>query len=140
MKYSIRKMLPSDYYQARRLWESTPGMKLEAADSKDGISRYILRHPELSYIAESDHRVIGTVIGGEDGRRGYLQHLCVAPEFRNQGIGKILLDASIKQFQKLDIHEVRIFVFKDNDVGNEFWHRLGWSLRDDIHVRTFNFD
>lgn len=112
-------------------------MKLEEADSEQGVARYLSRHPNLSYVAQADENIIGTVLCGEDGRRGYLQHLCVSEAHQGKGIGKSLLEAAILQFQKLDLYEIRIFVFKDNELGNEFWASRGWTIRDDIYVRAY---
>jgi len=140
MNLNVRKMTPDDYQEVRAIWELTPGMKLEQADSEEGVTRYLSRNPSLSYVAEVGDKIIGTVLCGEDGRRGYLQHLCVIEEFRGQGIGKKLLETAIQQFKLLELHEIRIFVFKDNDLGNKFWGDLGWIIRDDIYVRAYNLD
>lgn len=136
MTITIREMQPTDYSQAYKLWLSVPGMKLEKADSEAGVKKYLSRNPKLSYVAEIDNKIIGTILCGEDGRRGYMQHLSVTEQYREKGIGKSLLSCALQQFKKLDIQEVRIFIFKNNDIGNSFWQDLGWSIRDDIYVRT----
>lgn len=138
MTIKIREMQPTDYQQTYKLWLSVPGMKLEKSDSEAGVKKYLLRNPKLSYVAEVDKKIIATILCGEDGRRGYMQHLSVAPNFRNKGLAKSLINRALAQFKKLNIQEVRIFIFKDNDIGNTFWQNLGWNIRDDIHVRTFD--
>lgn len=130
-------MTEKDYIEVSNLWRSMPGLKLEKADSMEGVCRYLSKNPKLSFVAEIDGKVIGTVLCGEDGRRGYLQHLCVSEEYQGNNIGKLLLEAAIEQFNKLDIYEIRIFVFKNNDLGNKFWTKFGWDVRDDIFVRSF---
>ncbi len=138
MSIMIREMKVGDYDSIRKIWEEIPGLKLEEADSKKGIEKYLTLNPNLSYVASSGGKVIGTVLCGQDGRRGYLQHLCVIDEYRKFGIGSQLLDAAIDRFKELGLHEVRIFVFKDNQVGNEYWAEKGWIVRDDIYVRSLN--
>lgn len=137
MHYLIRNMIPEDYSAIKILWENTPGLKLEKADSKDGITRYLVRNPNLSFVAEIDGQIIGTVLCGEDGRRGYLQHLCVENKHRHNGIAKMLLAKAIEQFSSLQLYEIRIFVLKSNNIGTQFWSKLGWELRKDILVRTY---
>ena len=104
-------------------------------------SRFKIRYrkiPNLSYVALSEAKIIGTVLCGEDGRRGYLQHLCVVDKFRNRGAGSQLLEAAVEQFKSLGLYEIRIFVFKNNQTGNQYWEDKGWIVRDDIHVRSLN--
>lgn len=140
MNYTIREMASEDYSAAIKIWTATPGMKIEEADSEAGIARYLSRNPGLSHVAEIDGEIIGTVLCGEDGRRGYLQHLCVKESHRNKGIAKALLKAAIDSFRTHELYEIRIFVFKDNELANEFWQDQGWFLRDDIFVHAYKLE
>jgi len=140
MNIVIREMKIDDYDSIRGVWESIPGLKLEEADSRTGIEKYLTLNPNLSYVAISEDKIIGTVLCGQDGRRGYLQHLCVVDKYRNRGVGSKLLDAAIEQFNVLGLHEIRIFVFKNNEVGNRYWARKGWIVRNDIYVRSLKLE
>jgi len=136
MKYKIRNMIIDDYISARKLWEKTPGMKLEAADSEESISIYLNRNPELSFVAEANNKIVGTIICGEDGRRGYLQHLCVDSNYQNIGIGTSLLDSAINRFSNLNLHEIRIFILKNNSSGNKF----SFSVKKDRLFKNLTVD
>ena len=81
-----RVMQIDDYLEAMDLWRRSPGIRLRDADSVDATERYLLRNPGLSFIAAADLRLVGTIMGGHDGRRGYIQHLAVDEPFRNRGI------------------------------------------------------
>ena len=140
MNIDIREMIIEDYPQAYELWRSIEGMKLETADSKDGVEKYLLRNPGMSYVAICNDRVIGTILCGEDGRRGYMQHLCVKKEFRGRGIGGDLIERSLSAFKNAGLHEVRIFIFKSNVLGNKYWDKKGWITRDDIHVKAIDLE
>lgn len=137
MEPTIRPMRISDYHGARTLWETIPGLRLEKADSEEGVARYLARNPDLSFVAEHESEIVGTVLCGEDGRRGYLQHLCVAEKHRNQDLGTKLMAAALDQFSKLLLYEVRIFVLLSNPVGMKYWDSRDWQSRDDIGVFAF---
>ncbi len=137
MTFNLRNMKPSDYASVRELWETIPGLRLEEADTEEAIHRYLARNRTLSFVALVDDNIIGSVLCGEDGRRGYLQHLCVSEKHQGKGIGKQLLKAAIEKFSLLELFEVRIFVLKNNKHGTDFWESQRWELREDIVVRTF---
>ncbi|MFS1430561.1 GNAT family N-acetyltransferase, partial [Vibrio splendidus] len=75
---NIREMAISDYDSVIALWCQTEGMSIRDADSKESIASYLDRNPGLSFVAESNNEIIGAVLVGTDGRRGYLQHLAVS--------------------------------------------------------------
>ena len=86
---SIRQMAIEDYELVYDLWIHTPGMGLNTADdSKEGIARYLKRNPTTCFVAESGNKVVGALLAGHDGRRGYLYHAAVLPEFQRQGAGR----------------------------------------------------
>ena len=90
----IREMVIEDYDHVLDLMKRTPGVTLRVADSADATKRYLERNPGLSFIARRGFQLIGCAMAGHDGRRGYLQHVIVAPEYRGQGIGKQLVSRS----------------------------------------------
>ena len=137
MTFNLRNMKPSDYASVRELWETIPGLRLEEADTEEAIHRYLARNRTLSFVALVDDNIIGSVLCGEDGRRGYLQLLCVSEKHQGKGIGKQLLKAAIEKFSLLELFEVRIFVLKNNKHGTDFWESQRWELREDIVVRTY---
>jgi ribosomal protein S18 acetylase RimI-like enzyme len=101
---------PSDYDEVMALWQATEGLTLRDADSRDAVTRYLARNPRLSFIARDDGRVVGAVLGGTDGRRGYLQHLAVAPTHRGQGLGRSLAARVLEGLGSLGIAKCLLFV------------------------------
>lgn len=79
---NIRTMTPADYDAVLSLMQGTPGISLRDADSRSATERYLARNPGLSFVAEAAGRLIACVMCGHDGRRGYLQHALVLPEYR----------------------------------------------------------
>ena len=94
----ISEMTIGDYGSVRTLL-TTPGLTLRTADSLESTKRYLERNPGLSFIARSDGQIVGCVMCGHDGRRGYLQHLAVEPALRRLGIGRMLVDRCLSALQ-----------------------------------------
>lgn len=125
-------MTIADHAEALALWRATPGMRITEADSLESTARYLARNPELSFVARVDGRLIGTIMAGHEGRRGYLQHLAVAEEFRGVGIGTGLVRRCLAALAREGIQKCHLFVLNDNETGQQFWRRRGWEPRSDI--------
>ena len=136
---NIRVMSIFDYDGVYDLWIHTPGMGLDTADdSREGIERYLKRNPKTSFVAECDNRIIGVIMAGHDGRRGYIHHTAVLPAYRNQGIAKRLVDCAMAALEEEGINKVALVAFKTNDIGNGFWDSIGFVERDDLVYRNKN--
>ncbi|TFH06126.1 MAG: GNAT family N-acetyltransferase [Spirochaetales bacterium] len=125
-------MTPADYPNARSLWEDSPGVGLSTADEQFPLTEYLGRNPGFSLCAECGGHLIGTVLGGHDGRRGYLYHVAVATVWQGQGVGRRLVEMALESLQAAGITKAHIMVYSHNEKGRRFWERLGWKLRDEI--------
>jgi ribosomal protein S18 acetylase RimI-like enzyme len=132
------KMTIADYDETIELWKNSPGIALSQADSKQNIAHFIARNPGLGYIARDGKKLVGAVLCGNDGRRGYLYHLAVAKEYHHLGIGKALTEKVLNALKDQGIQKCHIFVIADNLEGLRFWQKTGWKKRDDIFVMSFN--
>ena len=133
----IRVFEPSDYEEVYRLWKNTPGMGLNPIDdSKEGIEKYLKRNPTTCFVAIQNHEIIGAVLSGHDGRRGYIYHMAVALACRNQGVGRQLVDHALKALEAEGIIKVALVVFSHNEPGNAFWESQGFSIREDLVYRN----
>ena len=92
--------------------------------------------PGCSFVAEAGGRLAGAILSGHDGRRGYLYHAAVLPEFRGQGIGRALVDRAMEALQREGIHKVGLYAYTENRVGNDFWEHLGFRVREDLSYRN----
>ena len=134
---SIRPMTVDDYDAVIRLMKATPGVSFRDADSREATARYLERNPDLSFVAESDGRLVGCVMCGHDGRRGYLQHLVVVPGHRRQGIANLLVDSCLTQLEQLGIVKSHIDVYRTNELARAYWESQGWKLRTDTHRYSY---
>lgn len=132
----IRSMDITDYDLVIDLWKSTEGIGLSDADSKDNIKRFLHRNPGLSLVAQKDRELVGVVLCGNDGRRGYLHHLAVRKDQRLKGIGKELVRNCLQRLKMAEIDKCHLFVFRENEPGVGFWIKNGWQTRLDLHIMS----
>ena len=135
----IRVMTIADYDKVYDLWLHTPGMGLNVTDdSREGIEKYLKRNPTTSFVAEADGKIVGVIMAGHDGRRGYIHHTAVRPEYRKQGIASRLVECALFALDMEGIKKVALVVFSTNEIGNEFWEKRGFVVREDLVYRNKN--
>ena len=139
IKYRI--MLPADYGAASALWNSIDGMGLRSLDdSKEGIEKYLSRNPSTSFIAFDDDKSIGCILCGHDGRRGYIYHTCVLPEYRGKGVGTRLVNLACNALKSEGLNKCALVCFTSNETGNGFWKSQNWELRTDLNYFNLNLN
>ncbi len=133
---NIRKMTINDYEEVYQLWLSCAGMGLNNSDdSKEGISRFLKRNPDTCFIAETD-KIVGVIMAGNDGRRGYIYHTAIHPDYRHKGIASELVDNVMKALEAAGIGKAALVVFAHNESGNLFWAKQGFTVRNDLVYRN----
>ncbi|AZQ42427.1 GNAT family N-acetyltransferase [Streptococcus periodonticum] len=134
---NIREMIEADYDQVYQLWSSCAGMGLnDLDDSKEGIARFLQRNPQTCLVAVENQTIIGVILVGSDGRRAYIYHTAVHPNYRRRGIARQMVEIVLTVLDDLKIHKVALVVFKRNTEGNQFWEKLGFSVREDLIYRN----
>lgn len=140
-KYEIRSMTIEDYDGVYQLWMSIHGFGIRSIDdSREGVERFLKRNPDISTVAVSDGRIVGSILCGHDGRRGCFYHVCVHEAYRKRGIGKALAVACMRALQAEQINKVNLIAFKSNQVGNHFWKGEGWTFREDLNYYDFTLN
>lgn len=135
----IRIMKIEDYEKVYDLWIHTAGMGLNATDdSREGIGKYLSRNPNTCFVAEDNEELVGVIMSGHDGRRGYIYHTTVKKEYRGKGIGKKLVNSALEALEAEGIHKVALVAFENNVSGNIFWERVGFTVRNDLVYRNKN--
>ncbi|WP_346848817.1 MULTISPECIES: GNAT family N-acetyltransferase [unclassified Clostridium] len=137
----IVEMKISNYQDIFKLWTSTPGMGLRNLDdSKEGIDKFLRRNPTTNFIAEEDGKIVGSILCGHDGRRGYVYHTAVDMRYRGKGIGKKLVNSVINALKCEGINKAALVVFTNNEVGNGFWRSMGWEKREDLNYYNLSIN
>ncbi len=132
----IRVMKPSDYFEAMSLWSGAAGVGISPDDSEENIKLYLERNPNTSYVAVENNKIIGAIMAGHDGYRGFIHHTAVLEQYRKCGIGKLLVDNALNAIRNDGINKVVLVVFKNNSGGNAFWQKMGFTTREDLIYRN----
>lgn len=132
--FTIRTMTMDDYDAALELWRRAAGVDTGLSDRRDAIARYLERNPDMSFVAYDGDTLVGAVLCGHEGRRGYLHHLAVDDSRRGEGIGRALVDACLDVLKTQGVRKCNAFMFADNHEGRSFWEHVGWRVRDDVFL------
>lgn len=130
-------MTKDDYDEVYEMWQTTSKRALSNADSREQIERYLDRNKGMSQVAVIDGKIVGTVLAGHDGRRGFIHHMAVMPQYRRKHIGHSLANKAIEKITAEGIDKTHIFCYQNNETGQDFWSDFGFKKRDDVFVYSF---
>jgi ribosomal protein S18 acetylase RimI-like enzyme len=136
IKMKIEKFKIEYYDEVVGLWRKA-GVEIVSSDTIDEVTRVLNRNPDLFLIGKLHEKVIAVVIGAFDGRRGYVHHLAVDPDYQKMGYGKTIMEALIEQFRTKNIQKVHLFIEKSNKSVIKFYSNLGWDMRADLIMMSF---
>lgn len=127
----LREFTLDDYDAVYALWQNAgDGLGIGRSDTRDEIAKKLQRDPDLFLVAEEDGKIIGTVIGGYDGRRGLIYHLAVARAYRERGIGTLLMDEVERRLRAKGCLRAYLLIKRGNEEVVEFYHHRGWETMD----------
>jgi len=125
---------PADYPQVIDLWEHAgPGIHVRRSDQFDEIEKKLQRDPDLFLVIEDQGKIVGSVLGGFDGRRGLVYHLAVAEGYRQQGIGAGLMAELERRLKEKGCIRCYLLVTNENETAMRFYERSGWEEMD-LHI------
>jgi ribosomal protein S18 acetylase RimI-like enzyme len=127
----IRKFEIDDYPIVRDLWQ-TAGLILRPGDELEDVKLKLQRDPDLFLVAEQDNRIVGSVMGGWDGRRGWIYHLAVKPEHQRKGIGVGLVREVEKRLVAKGAKKINAQVYKSNERSSAFFKAIGYEAQPDL--------
>jgi len=129
----IRKLVVDDTDAVVSLWAEAFPHDPARNEPRAMIARKIARDPDLFWVAEDGGVVIGAVIAGYDGVRGWLYHLAVVPARRGEGVAKALLNHAVAELRALGCPKVNLQVRGNNAGVVAFYGGLGW-VEDDTRA------
>ncbi len=138
MNPKIRLMKIEDYSSVLKLWQQSAGIGLSTADSEDAMALFLDYNPTTNFVLEDDHQIVGTVLGGFDGRRGYIYHMMVAESHRRQGFGKKLIECCMNALKQRGAEKCHLFVYTENLAARKFWEKCGWIEREELIIMSKN--
>ena len=131
----IRVMKPEDYDAMIDLWTNSEGCGVGVDDTREYITKYLLRNPNTSFVAMDDGKMAGAIMAGHDVYRGFIHHTAVADAYRGKGVGSAMVQAALNALREEEIHKVVLVAFTHNDAGNAFWEKQGFGVRSDLFYR-----
>src|ERR1051325_7344938 len=125
----------SDCQPVYDLWISIErGVHVGRSDTPSEIEKKISRDPDLFLVAECETKIIGSVIGGYDGRRGLIYHLAVHKSFRGQGIGSRLMNEVEARLRSKGCLKCYLLVTNDNPEAEAYYQSRGWYHMDTVRL------
>ena len=124
----IRPITMHDFDEILAFWRGCPGLVVGESDTQEKFELYLRRNPSTNFLAEAGGSIAGTALAGHDGRRGTLRHVAVRPELRRQGLATQLVEKCLEALRAEGIERSYAIVVKDNDDGQAFWEKRGWSF------------
>jgi len=132
----IQKFSEEYYEEVVRLWRDA-GISVGSSDTKEEVITMLYYNPDLCLVGIINNKVIAVVMGGFDGRRGYVHHLAVNPDYQTRGYGRKIIDRLMEIFREMGVHKVHLFIEKYNKDVIDFYSKLGWELREDLIMMSF---
>lgn len=123
---------PEDYSKVMGIWDKAgKGIRVGVSDTQGEIEKKLLRDPELFLVAEINGEIIGTIMGGFDGRRGFIYHVAVMASFRGKGIGTRLMNEVENRLRSKGCIRCHLLVNNDNWYAKGFYEEHGWKPLED---------
>jgi len=124
---TTREFQISDFEAAIALWTKVEGIEIAEGDEKKDVEQFLARNPSLSRVVVDDGKLIGVALCGEDGRRGYIYHLAVEPDYHQRGLARRLVSECLDGLRARGLKRALILVASDNPRAQAFWQRCGWE-------------
>jgi ribosomal protein S18 acetylase RimI-like enzyme len=129
----IRALTISDYEEMTKLWAKAKlPFKPKGRDSKKEMAAQMAVNPEYFLGAYEDNSLVGTVILTCDLRRGWINRMAVAPDYRHQNIAKTLLAESERILKKAGVRIFCVLVDDCNVASKELFKKCGYVEHRDI--------
>lgn len=135
-EWQIREFrFPDDYEAVIELWKNAgPGIHVAKSDTRDEMQKKLSRDPDLFLVADLDGEIVGTVIGGFDGRRGMIYHLAVAEKLRRKNVGSALMAEVEARLKARGCIKAYLLLVKGNREAEKFYQQQGWQK---MHVDAY---
>ena len=128
---TIAEFTMDDYPVVHVLWQRGD-LWMRPSDGPEATALKLTRDPELFLVArDGEGRIVGTVMGGWDGRRAYVYHLAVLPEHQRRGIASLLMDELEARFRAVGAMKAKLQILVDNGASRAFFAARGYQLETD---------
>ncbi|WP_141433145.1 GNAT family acetyltransferase [Bacillus sp. 03113] len=122
----FREFTLNDFDAVTNLWKKA-GLILSRSDTFEGMKEKLKRDPELFFVLEDSTRIIGVVMGSYDGRRGWINHLAVDPEYQGRNIGQKIMAELELRFKQAGCEKINLLIELDNEKVQGFYKKQGFK-------------
>jgi ribosomal protein S18 acetylase RimI-like enzyme len=130
---TIRPYGAADEAAVVALWERC-GLLRPQNDPRKDIARKLKVNPEWFLVAEESGRIVGAVVAGYEGHRGWINYLAVDPARRRAGLGRALMSAAERVLHAAGCPKINLQVRPDNQAAVAFYERLGFAVEGAISL------
>ena len=129
----VRRYRPADDAQLIELWQDVLPHPAPHNDPQTSLKNK-LAVDDLILVAERSRRIVGAVMGGYDGHRGWIYSLAVQPDCRRQGVGALLVRALERKLEAQGCLKVNLQVRASNAEVVAFYEHLGYNVEDNLSL------
>ena len=129
----IRPFAPEDEVAVISLWEAA-GLTRPWNDPRKDIARKLSVQPEWFMVAIARGEIVGSVMAGYDGHRGWVNYLAVLPSFRRAGIGRALMAEVERVLGEAGCPKINLQIRGTNHAAVSFYEALGYATDDVISL------
>lgn len=122
----FREFTLNDFDSVTNLWKKA-GLILSRSDTYEGMKEKLKRDPELFFVLEDSTRIIGVVMGSYDGRRGWINHLAVDPEYQGRNICQKIMTELELRFKQVGCEKINLLIEIDNEKVQSFYEKQGFE-------------
>ena len=124
----IRKFRITDYEDVIALWEEAGiHYKPNGRENPQWIAKELKSGQAIFLVAEANKKIVGVVLGTNDGRKGWINRLAVAKEFRRQNVASELVAAVENRLNELGIDVIACLIEPENSISESFFSKLGYT-------------
>ena len=132
----IRQFSQKDYDKIIELWRNAKlPFRPEGRDSSAKINEQIKNVTTIILVAEFNGKIVGTVLGTHDGRKGWINRLAVDTEFRRKDVAKRLVAELESRFEKIGLEVIACLIEGKNTASMEVFKKLGYE---ELDVKYFS--
>jgi RimJ/RimL family protein N-acetyltransferase len=131
---TMRPITLADLPSLITLWRIA-GLKISPTDTITGLRRHIGVSGNLAIaFCAADGTIIGSVLGSDDGRRGWINHLAIHPHYQGQGLGRLLITTIAARLKAQGCEKINLLINGPNQKVVPFYHANGFGFDDIIYM------
>jgi len=130
----VRRYQDSDFSGVDQLWREAFPNDAPRNQAAFAIPAKLAVQPELFFVAHDNSTIVGTVMAGYDGHRGWLYAVAVSGQYRRSGVGTALVRTAEAALRELGCNKINLQVRAGNETVTDFYRQLGYVVEDRISM------